>query len=160
MTRLVAEITESPLKGFWNAPGYDEMAIEGLHRNSHFRCFKSHHIYEKLFVSFEIPHKVIYIVRDPRDVIVSSIHYFTDVCVFRSNLLFARFINLLYKHIFGKILIKKRMLGAVLYGNELVSVWNKLSRKVHDSTYFNCEDCLLVKYEDLLNNLYMKQTEL
>ena len=80
LTRLTAEIIGCPVAGFWCAPANNDIAIEGGERESEYECYKAHHSIE--FMSKTLSHysngteKLIYVIRDPRDVIISGSHYF------------------------------------------------------------------------------------
>src|SRR6056297_564086 len=80
LTRLTAQLIGCPVKGFWTQPQNKDHAIEGTERVSEYRCFKSHHTYQSLEESFTTfgnrTEKVIYIVRDPRDVAISATFFF------------------------------------------------------------------------------------
>jgi hypothetical protein len=81
MTRLTAEIIGCPVAGYWCEPLNAEESIEGQDRVSDYRCFKAHHTHaqlEKTFTDYgNGTEKIVYIYRDPRDVVVSASHYFT-----------------------------------------------------------------------------------
>ncbi|MGI9345593.1 MAG: sulfotransferase domain-containing protein [Gammaproteobacteria bacterium] len=77
LTRLTAELADCPARGFWGQKSHIDGSEEGENRQSDFRCFKAHHTYAKMLDHVtERPIKVIYVVRDPRDVIISSAHFF------------------------------------------------------------------------------------
>lgn len=78
ITRLVAELIQCPVVGFWKAPNsYPEIACEGEDRISDFQCYKSHHP----FKSFRNERSddefyLIHVVRDPRDIAISGANFF------------------------------------------------------------------------------------
>jgi len=78
---LTAEIIGCPVIGFWCEPFNNEQATEGIERESDFQCFKAHHTVKQLEHTIGIygngTEKIIYIYRDPRDIIVSASHYFS-----------------------------------------------------------------------------------
>lgn len=85
LNRLLAECIGCPQSGYLeHGPGYAEMAREGQSRRSRYEVWKSHGtpaILERRDVSVS---KVVYIVRDPRDVAISASHHFQrelDVCI-------------------------------------------------------------------------------
>lgn len=152
LVRLVAEILDSPVNGFWNAPGYNEMAIEGLTRKGEFSCFKSHHQLSDLKKLNLYPDKIIYIIRDPRDIIISSLNYFNTTFLIDSKNILARLINRFYRVSFGKIVMKKRAIDAILFGDSNISVWNRVGWKSHVLPFLKDEQVYKIRYEDLLDN--------
>jgi hypothetical protein len=80
LTRLTAQIVGCPVAGFWCEPFNEEEAIEGLDRISEYQCFKAHHSVDAMKRTFTYyangSEKIIYIIRDPRDIVVSGSQYF------------------------------------------------------------------------------------
>ena len=76
LTRLVAQILDCPVAGFLDDLNNNEIAIEGSDRNSDYEVFKAHHSWDKLKDLIHTIDKLIYVVRDPRDVAVSGAYYF------------------------------------------------------------------------------------
>ncbi len=79
VTRLVAELLQCPVSGFWMASeNYKEIAREGEDRVSKFECYKSHHPFKhfekKLNGSNNI--RLINVIRDPRDIAISGSNFF------------------------------------------------------------------------------------
>ena len=75
-TRLVAELVGCPVAGFWQSDK-KEIAVEGEHRVSDFRCYKSHHQLAELGLQPNDPDVwLIYVLRDPRDIAISAANYF------------------------------------------------------------------------------------
>jgi hypothetical protein len=160
LTRLVAEIVNCPVAGFWNS-NHDEIAIEGLARKSNFKCYKSHHEYSELKDLDVTQNKIIYLVRDPRDVVISGTKYFqlTEVLKERNTLIkiYNKIQFLLTKPFYPKwnyidFLKKKQLIKAVLEGNEKVHFWCKISWKKHVLPYLNHSSVLCLRYEDLKSN--------
>jgi hypothetical protein len=79
ITRLVAELIQCPVAGFWKTPpSYTEIAVEGSNRKSEFECYKSHLSYQSLIKdSRQDKLKLIFVVRDPRDIAISGASYFS-----------------------------------------------------------------------------------
>ena len=76
VTRLVAELVDCPVAGFWQR-GKDEIGREGEDRVSDYRCYKSHHELAELGVSpNDLETRLIYVLRDPRDIAISAANYF------------------------------------------------------------------------------------
>lgn len=80
LTRLTAQIVGCPVVGFWCEPFNEEEAIEGLDRISDYQSFKAHHSVHEMAHTLTYyaagSEKIIYIIRDPRDIVVSGSHYF------------------------------------------------------------------------------------
>ena len=81
LTRLAAEIVGCPGVGLWCLPGVYDGSMEGQERVSEFEVYKSHHDIGKLEGTFKYyangSERIIYVVRDPRDIIVSASHFFS-----------------------------------------------------------------------------------
>lgn len=155
-TRLVAQLLSCPSVGFWGFQG-DTFVTEGKDRDSELICYQSHHAYHELTEVSDLPiHKLIYVVRDPRDVAVSGAFHFS---FFNPGLL--RFLNVLRPFALRNSLKKlvawsnskryniKRMIGMLKKGDPLIdhSHW---AWDVHLDPYMNAQDALVVRYEDLL----------
>jgi hypothetical protein len=148
LTRLTAELIGCPVKGFWSQPDNPEAAIEGRERDSNYRCFKAHHSYPKLLNTFSDfangSEKVIYIVRDPRDVAISATHYFDQL---RGKKILQR---LRLPWLYNKLtLLTKltRFCDIISHGGG--PVWLSPSWGEHAREYME-SDALIIKYEDLL----------
>lgn len=156
VTRLVAEMINCPVIGFWGSK-HDEIAREGLDRKSNYQCFKAHHQYDELMDKGSNEKKLIYVLRDPRDVCISGEKYFKFT---QSPAL--RLINKLPR---GEKLSKKldnafnlqhrhqisEMSQAIINGNSNVHHWVRIPWAFHYKQYLD-KDCAFVKYEDLLEN--------
>ena len=137
-TRLVAQLLDCPVRGFLGEPENEEIAIEGSDRISEYEVFKAHHSWEMLSKSFTSIHKAIYIVRDPRDVVVSGANYF-DIEKFKSF----RDVK-----VDGEL---EAMVETVCYGSSYP--WCNVSWSQHVSSYLSRSyGILVVRYEDLLNS--------
>jgi hypothetical protein len=84
LTRLTAQLVGCPVEGFWTQPQNKDRAIEGAERISKYSCFKSHHSFPLLKDSFQKfgknrSKKIIYIVRDPRDVAISASFFYKQL---------------------------------------------------------------------------------
>ncbi len=155
LSRLVAELLSCPLMGDW---GYDHLNPpfqEGLDRRSEYQCFKSHHHRKQIFeASQQKIHKIIYIVRDPRDVVISGVHYFhfipsilKKIKPLRSSAAVSKFIN----RMTPQRQKKKQMIKAILHGNSALNQWLSACWHDHYASYLD-EDVLFVKYEDLIDD--------
>jgi len=153
---LVAELVQCPLVGDWGFDHIEAHYKEGQNRASDYRCYKSHHLAREIKTASKQPiYKIIYIIRDPRDIVISGLHYF--------NFLPNGFYFLKKKSFFGlgKTLRrighrlvsrnsrKKQMIQAILTGNSAISPWFKGGWKNHYKSFMD-SDVLYIKYEDLL----------
>lgn len=157
VTRLVAELVQCPVAGFWDSD-HKEIAQEGSDRVSEYRCFKSHHQLHELRTSGVTEDaKVIYVMRDPRDIAVSGAHYFLidrwpSLARFfarfpRGNRIYRRHVNPVITPVSFRL---EKMVRAVLLGLEEVHRWVRIPWKTHYEPYLDNE-FFFVKYEDLLS---------
>ncbi|MFN9694894.1 MAG: sulfotransferase domain-containing protein [Synechococcaceae cyanobacterium] len=157
VTRLVADLAGCPVVGFINSD-HDEIACEGFDRKSHFQCFKSHHQLDELLNIKSNTKKVIYVIRDPRDICLSGANYFR---IERWPLLGRLFRRMpggdsIYLW-FHKLLPCtpnyrfKRMAQAVIYGSWEVHYWVRVSWATHYKPYLE-KQYFFVKYEDLISD--------
>ncbi|MEM1211269.1 MAG: sulfotransferase domain-containing protein [Planctomycetota bacterium] len=152
VTRLVAELVGCPVKGFWDSD-LDEIATEHAERVSNFGCYKSHHQLSELDAVEKQPEKVIYVLRDPRDICVSGVHYFRLGPPRWGRLQrkpVARSVVKLHWNLIGQYRMRTEMVKAVLEGNERVNGWCKASWLSHLEAYVNDGRAHVVRYEDLL----------
>ena len=77
-SRLVAELLKCPFYGNWGFDNTkDHFLVEGQERISRYICYKSHHSYENLFSCWDLkPNKIVYVIRDPRDIVISGMYFF------------------------------------------------------------------------------------
>lgn len=159
LTRLTAELAGCPVEGFWGQPWHDEPAIEGHDRTSDFRCYKAHHPAGELREATEKSiYKLLYIVRDPRDVIVSGGQYFDpprfewfETYVVQKVLRRIPGLKERYERsVRPRSYRTRRMMGAVLHGDPDFG-WCQVSWAEHVNQYVNTE-ALLLRYEDLLED--------
>lgn len=73
--RLVAELIGCPVQGFWGELQNPDIAREGHDRPRRYEVFKAHQQYDGLCRVGPF-FRMIYIVRDPRDVVCSGAHFF------------------------------------------------------------------------------------
>ena len=155
-TRLVAELVGCPVAGFWQSDK-KEIAVEGEHRVSDFRCYKSHHQLAELGLQPNDPDAwLIYVLRDPRDIAISAANYFQFdrfpglAALFRS----VRRGEKLYRHTLYPLLVSQnyrldRMTGALLHGSAEVHNWCRVSWREHWRPYEQA-GVPIIRYEDLL----------
>lgn len=158
LTRLTAELVNCPVVGFWNSD-HDEIAREGEDRKSDFRCFKSHHqLHELKIEDNPDEYYIIYIVRDPRDVIVSGAHYFRFERRDQIGKLLMRIPKglrvcrkIMYKVLNPQTCRIQKMMNAVIHGSAEVHHWCRIPWNSHYKPYLN-GGYLFVRYEDLLSS--------
>ncbi len=155
VTRLVAELVGCPVVGFLNSD-HNEIAQEGSHRHSNFQCFKSHHQFYELCELKINPGKVIYVVRDPRDICISGSEYFHIERWPFLGKCFRKFPGgaEIYSGINELILSSsryrvKRMLQAVVDGSKDINHWLRVPWVSHYKSYIENQS-FFVKYEDIL----------
>ena len=155
-TRLVAELVNCPVAGFWQSDK-KEIAVEGENRVSDFRCYKSHHQLSELGLRpNDFDTCLIYVLRDPRDIAISAANYFQFdrsprlVALFRS----VRRGEKLYRHTLYPLLVSQnyrldRMTEALLHGAAEVHHWCRVSWSEHWRPYEQA-GVPIIRYEDLL----------
>ena len=156
LCRLTAQTINCPVVGFWKSDHY-EIAVEGNDRISDFECYKSHHQFSEL--NLDEIYKIIYIIRDPRDILYSGIGYF--------NFIKGNYIDKLFKLSYGHYIIsfikrvsnskfgfyykKKRLKRAIFFGDIKLQEWLSVSWEEHVIGYQN-KNILFIRYEDLLKD--------
>lgn len=156
-TRLVAELVGCPVAGYWKSEK-KEIAVEGQDRVSDFRCFKSHHQLAELRVSpEELAHRVIYILRDPRDIALSAANHFqfNRYPVLRALFRFLPQGEKLYRHTLYPLFVRQdyrleRMTEALLDGSAAVHKTVAQSWREHWRAYAEA-GVPIIRYEDLLS---------
>jgi hypothetical protein len=153
-TRLVAELVGCPVAGFWRSD-HKEIAVEGEDRESDFRCYKSHHWFSVLERKGDLAaNRVIYIVRDPRDVAISGANY-KDFRFRRWRWLgrqvgrFPGGDDFFRRFALGEPYRVGRMIRAIVEGDEQVHGWLKRPWRDHVVPYLDA-GAFVVRYEDLL----------
>jgi len=142
ITRLVAELVGCPAKGFWGECDNPDIAIEGQERVSEYSCYKSHHQYHELMAAQDDTDvKIIYVIRDPRDVAISACGYFSDLDISNGEA--------------GSALLDmpefSRMQNMVISGDNGVHHWCRISWRDHVIVFLQ-NQIFYVKYEDALDN--------
>ncbi len=151
LVRLLAEILNCPVQGFWGARNYTEIAVEGIDRQSIYSVYKGHQRYEQ--VRNQIRHEnIIYIVRDVRDVVISGANYFAFG-------IFSKIVRRLKRFTFFKKPLNvlhgineknniRAMIEVVDKGNDNLP-WCEIPWDDHVNDYM-LNNCLIIRYEDLL----------
>ena len=155
-TRLVAELAGCPVAGFWQSDK-KEIAVEGEERVSDFRCYKSHHQLSELGIHpDDLETRIVYILRDPRDIAISAANYFQFDRFPEVAALFRRvrqgekfYRHTLYPLLAGEPYRLERMTEALLHGSAGVHNWVRVSWRDHWQPY-QAAGVPIVRYEDLL----------
>ena len=157
LSRLTAEVVGCPVNGFLNAD-FKEMAQEGEERKSTFEVYKSHHQFHDLSAEDQKQAHIIYLLRDPRDIYLSGLHYFRlhlfpIRATARESIVhkLKRFANKLLHAARAKALLPKRLHTAIVHGNAKLHHWCRVSWTAHVVDYINRPNVLLLKYESLLD---------
>ena len=156
LSRLVAELVSCPLQGDWGFEDLNAPYKEGQNRTSELQVFKSHHTFQEIENASNLEvYKIIYIVRDPRDVVISGVHYFSFLPKLlakkNKNLKINSVLRKTYNKLVSKKEKKRQMINTVLNGNKKINPWFESSWKEHSSSFLN-KDILIIKYEDLVDS--------
>ena len=155
LSRLVAELVSCPLQGDWGYEGIKALYKEGTDRYSNYQVYKSHHSFNELEKASSLTiHKRIYILRDPRDVVVSGLYYFRflpKLLAIKEGLTLSPVLKKTYNKLVSKKEKKRQMIQAVLHGNNNLNSWLKLSWNNHYLPYHK-ENILFIKFEDLIDS--------
>jgi len=149
VTRLTAEVIGCPVAGFWQGV-HKELAVEGDQRSSEYQCFKSHHTYDELTEGDDRIFKIIYVLRDPRDVVISAKHFFRHIPVsFYQRII--RKIPFIGKKLHQSHL-NKYFIEGIINGNAEIHGWMRISWKEHYSSYLEKHDVIILRYEDFIDH--------
>lgn len=155
LSRLVAELVSCPLIGDWGFDEINALYKEGIERVSDYQVFKSHHSFKEIEEASSLNiNKIIYIIRDPRDIVISGLHYFNflpKLLATKEGLKLNPVLKKTYNKIVSKKEKKRQMIQAVLNGNSNLNTWLKLPWNLHYLPYHK-ENILFIKYEDLIDS--------
>lgn len=161
VTRLTAEVLGCPVGGFWKSD-HKEIAIEGSDRMSNFSCYKSHHTKGQLLKFDDVPDKIIYLLRDPRDILLSGEKYFFNEKLaikfrhkIKTGFFFLKALDVLYIPLVGEKKMRWKMRDALLNGNSDVHFWCSESWASHIESY-KSTNVLMLKYEDLIDDTFFE----
>ncbi|WP_152184258.1 sulfotransferase domain-containing protein [Sulfurimonas indica] len=157
LARLLSEVTNSPIQAndIINTADNDK-------RNGNFKIHKIHD--SKNFESIVKSNKVVYIVRDVRDVLISGFFFnypmFTEEQV-KNNFFIRKYFNYeikrLNKQWQGNILVQLIRNTEIKINNfigkqdskALIGSWSE-----HIERWTNNPNCIMIKYEDMLNDTF------
>lgn len=155
VSRLIAELVDCPVEGFWDEPNNSEIAVEGTDRLSNFRIYKSHHQFHELPDSIKKSNRIICVVRDPRDVILSGARFFkSNKYKFFDRAFSQKFFikQIYYKFVYSLFHNNQyrleAMANAVLYGNKVTHHWCRISWQEYLLPFIE-NDIHMIKYESL-----------
>ncbi len=156
LSRLVAELVSCPLQGDWGFEKLDSPYKEGLERESKFQVYKSHHSIKEINKASKLEiYKIIYIIRDPRDIVVSGVYYFNFLPRLLAKKKVIYKINSVLRKTYNRLVSnkekKRQMIQAILYGNKAINPWLSTSWLDHFTPYFN-NNILFIKYENLIDS--------
>lgn len=158
LTRLVAEIIGCPVAGFLNESFNKEVAIEGNERVSLYECYKAHQALpelEEIMCSNPGQYKIIYIYRDPRDVVISSSKFFKvplsrlEKWLSKNRVLVK--IGQLTKCIKSDKADLKYFTNGILYGCN-ANLWLQTPWRNHVEQYLDSPNIHSISYEELRSN--------
>jgi hypothetical protein len=153
LTRLIAEVVGCPVAGFLRSE-HAEIAIEGSERISDYQCWKAHQQLVELDSEMRTPTtRIVYVVRDPRDVVVSGANFFSFPMrwpflhrVLRRT---PAGLRCYYSLIMNENHRLDLMIDTVLNGCEVTHYWCRIPWETHVRPFIE-SSVLLVRYEDLL----------
>jgi hypothetical protein len=158
LTKLVGDLLNCPVEGFWQY-GDDYLTTTGTERVSTFACYKSHHNYEELVDQLNQKTKLIYIIRDPRDIVVSGAYHFSFLPVKIKSVLRKMIksqtrrikINHQLSTLIPLATRKSMMIDLVNGQSDYQLKWMTTSWMEHLSPFVNNNNYIL-RYEDLLQD--------
>ena len=157
LTRLIQESIPADALGFLGEGKLGSDLTTSNNYSSKYKCYKTHISYNKINEQKLDNLKIIHIIRDPLDIVASSIHFFH----------FNRFPNLIrflskfptglrwyYLLLESKKYRIKVMSKILIKGNEkkLIHPYSNLSWLEYNLEFFNKENVFLISYEQLLND--------
>ena len=148
--RLLGQLLGCPVRGRLGDPDRNAVQNEGLDRDSSLQVLKSHHQYSEL--SDRIPlSRLVYVVRDVRDIVVSGAHYFP---LFPNSHLGTLLQTVDFKGVISNCFLNGlsrniNMMIRIVSNGDKNRVWRHVPWDIHVNGYLEAEACV-VQYEDLL----------
>lgn len=157
-TRLVAQLLDCQAKGYWGVEN-EAISSEGSERESDFVCYHAHQYLSDLSRdSTQEVYKIVYVVRDPRDVVVSGVYHFSfyHKTVERlEKIIGPSKVTSLFKQIDRRISAKSfktaKMIRMLFKGDPNIDHCNYVWEE-HVKSYMGKPDVLFLRYEDLLDH--------
>lgn len=139
LTKLLSDLLDSPIEGFLDQPSHEEIAkTKNKFATSEYGIYKAHQTINDLRISKTKIFRTIYIVRDPRDVIISGANFFNKP---KHQLLYP----------VGVRDSLEAMTKNVIYGGRLP--WCQTKWSEHVIEYLRpSSDKIILRYEDLIND--------
>jgi len=148
LTRLLSECMLCPSAGYWDVDS-KSISTEGLERASKFVCYKSHDLCSHLKNNEKV-WKVISIVRNPKDIVVSGAYHFNFIGNKIKKGKFGRGLLSSFDKYFVPIFYKKHLMhNAIINGNKNIKGL-EIAWDAHIKDTLN-SNVIMVKYEELLN---------
>ncbi len=138
---------QAPVYGYWNSKHADP-AENKTERISSYGCFKSHMSYEVYKQQLGI-YKAIYLIRDPRDIVVSGTYFFKDSS---KRKIILRILRRLLPFLTLKSNMKARMTEAILNGDRRLNPAMGMPWNQHIRPYLQDPDILCIQYEYIFHN--------
>lgn len=141
LSRLTAELLNCPFSGFWGLEDSYSFS-EGTDRLSHFNCYQAHQLYSNLGHNPPTD-KVIYLVRDPRDIAISAVHHFKvgykDIQRFLYLFPKGKKANYYLRQYVGPSFPNKlnRIIDMILFGDLYISKWSGIPWNEHIASFLN-----------------------
>lgn len=139
--------------GFWDEPGNPEEAVEGLARDGGYAFYKAHQSHHQLTGGASLgtlPFKLLYVVRDVRDVVLSAARYFDPLLFYPwfSFLAGRRFTGPVQRVLRSRSQSHQQAVFRLVSEGGMVT-WLEIPWGKHVEAYLEA-GVVLVKYEDLL----------
>jgi len=153
LSRLVADLVDAPFVGDWGYDTKNKSSINLDKTDSPYRVYKSHHLGSQL--DTDAIWKIIHLLRDPRDIVVSGAYFF-DMPVLLDAPLREKLPTVdrvLSKGLPPKLSLKRkldRMIEAVLHGDSSITPWMAPSWMQHLESFEGLK-ARTVYYEGLLS---------
>jgi hypothetical protein len=152
LTLLVSDLIGCRSEGYLAEDGSYDPSYKQIGSDLNYVCYKSHHQYHELN-DFHIEKlHIIYILRDPRDVVISCANYFVfekyeNLRLFLQKIPFG--LRLFYPIFYYKKY--DYMIDTLLNGRVETNYWCRIPWKTHLNEYLQ-NRVFYIRYEDLIDN--------